>query len=317
MSIVFATNRRGQPKLPTLMKGDARDIFKQTFTLALPVALGAFVMQMSQVIDSVMVVNLLSVANETSLYGLWTGPVNSMLGLPIALSAGVAVSALPSITRTFVTNDREKLNSSFNSAFKLTIVIGTPCAFGMIMLSRPIISLLYGGLAAEEIHVAGLLLAISGLSILFLSIMQTSVSVLQAVGKPYVSVYIIAGAIVVKAVVNLLLLPIDSINIYGAALSETLCYLFSTVCVMIYLSTKLKLKIQLSETVLKPVAASLIMTLGLTLLITFAENFVATKIGTLMSIGIAGLLYLASLWVLRVFSEAELNLLPKRRREVS
>ena len=141
-------------------------------------------MQLSQVIDSVMVVNLLTVDNGTEMYGLWTGPVNSMLGLPIALSSGVAVSALPDITKSYVSGDKERLARSFNSAIKLTLVIALPCAFGMIALSAPILKLLYSGLPEHEIFVSSVLLSLSGLSIVFLALLGTCVSVCQAVGKP-------------------------------------------------------------------------------------------------------------------------------------
>lgn len=316
MSTIYLVDRRKNKTAPVkLQKTDISEIAKQTITIALPVALGAFVMQLSQVIDSIMVVNLLTVDGATSLYGLWTGPVNSMLGLPIALSAGVAVAALPSITKTKVAGDSEKLSGAFNSALKLTLVIAVPCAFGMIMLSRPILSLLYGGLAETEIYTASLLLAISGLSIVFLAIMQTSVAVLQAVGKPYVSVIIIACSIVVKAVVNLFLLPINSINIYGAAISETLCYLFATVCVMIYLTAKQKMKIDVTNTVLKPVASSAVMTLAIVVLVGFAGDFVNTKLGTLTTIVIAGIAYFAMLMMLKTFDSKELALLPSKKKK--
>ena len=103
MSVVYLVHaRRNKFGKIRVAKEDVKSITPAVFALAVPVALGGFVMQMSQVIDSVMVVNLLTVPNATQMYGLWTGPVNSMLGLPIALSGGVAVSALPSITLSLI-----------------------------------------------------------------------------------------------------------------------------------------------------------------------------------------------------------------------
>ncbi len=315
MTIVYLRYSRTNKFAVSLQKSDVHQISRSIFNLALPVALGGFVMQMSQVIDSVMVVNLLTVPNATNLYGLWTGPVNSMLGLPIALSAGVAVSALPSITGTFVSGDRQKLLSAYNSAFKLTIVIALPCALGMIALSRPILSMLYGSLPADEIYISAMLLSISGMSIVFLAIMQTAVSVFQALNKPYVSVYILTGAIVVKAVVNLVLLPSAKINIYGAAISETLCYLFATICVIIYTKRGLHLHLDMVACVLKPLAASMVMTVGLAALTIFAESFVSTTIGTLFTIAVSGVLYMASLALFKVFDSNELALMRFRLKK--
>lgn len=293
-----------------LTKEDVKSITPAVFALAIPVALGGFVMQMSQVIDSVMVVNLLTVPNATQMYGLWTGPVNSMLGLPIALSGGVAVSALPSITKTYCAGDKDSLNAAYNTAMKLTLVIAIPCALGMIALSRPILQLLYGGLPAEEITVASMLLSLSGLSIVFLAYMQTAVSVCQAIGKPYASVVIVAFAIVVKALVNLFTLPNPQINIYGAAISETLCYLFATVCVTIYLRKKADLKLDLNQCLVKPLSAGCLMTLCITVAVLFADNVFSGTLGTLLLIALSGVIYVSTVFTLKVFTKNELTMLP-------
>ena len=316
MSTVYLVHRSKQKvgKI-SVSWADAKSIAPSVLALAIPVALGGFAMQMSQVIDSVMVVNLLTVPNATEMYGLWTGPVNSMLGLPIALSSGVAVSALPSITKTFYSGESESLHKSFNSAMKLTLVIALPCAFGMIALSRPILQLLYGSLPQEEIYVSSVLLSLSGMSIVFLAIMQTCVSVCQAVGKPYATVVIVSLSIVVKAAVNLALLPNSQINIYGAAISETLCYLFATVCVIIYLRRKVKLKIDVNACVLKPLAAGLMMTLFITIALTLLNNFFVGTLGTLLMIAIAGGIYFGGLFALKVFDRSELNFLPVKQKQ--
>jgi len=315
MSVVYFVHRKRAKPLPVrLEKGDASTVFKSIFALSVPVALGSFAMQLSQVIDSVMVVNLLTVPNATQMYGLWTGPVNSMLGLPIALSGGVAVSALPNITKTYYSGDTEKLHRSFNSAMKLTLVISIPCALGMIALSKPILQLLYGGLPESEINVAALLLSLSGLSIVFLSVVQTGISVCQAVGKPYATVVIVSLSIVVKAVVNLILLPNSKVNIYGAAISETLCYLFATVCVIIYLKVKVGLKADFTQSVMKPTAAALLMTLCITVAVAFAGKVFTTTVGTLALIAICAVVYFSTLSLFKVFSREELALRPFKQK---
>lgn len=315
MSGVYAVHKRNSKSLPvTLTKQDVKNFGAGVFSLAVPVALGGFAMQLSQVIDSVMVVNLLNVPNATGMYGLWTGPVNSMLGLPIALSSGVAVSALPSITKTYYSNDREKLQQGFNSAMKLTLVIALPCAFGMMALSKPILSLLYGSLPAEEIHVSSVLLSLSALSIVFLAVVQTCVSVCQAVGKPYATVVFVSLAIVVKAVVNLLLLPNAKLNIYGAAISETLCYLFATICVIIYLRVKVGLKTDVTQCLLKPMAAGMLMTLCITIAIVFADSVFTTTVGTLALIAVSVVVYFSALSLMKVFNKEEMSFLPSKRK---
>ncbi|MEG1528507.1 MAG: polysaccharide biosynthesis protein [Clostridia bacterium] len=284
------------------------DSLSKIFTLALPIVMGSFIMQMSQLVDSIMVVNLVNAPNATSLYGLWTGPVNSLLGFPIALSAGVAVSALPSITRTAVGKNRQHLISKYNSAFKLTILVALPSALGLMVLSKPIISLLYASLPLEEIEIASKLLMYSGLSILFLSLVQTMTATLQALSKPYVAVVIVVGAVAIKLIVNYILLPLKNVDIYGAALSETFCYLFACICGIIYLKVRSNLSIDIVNSLLKPIACNAIMLTGLLVITTFATDFVATITGTLVSILLCIVIYVASAFALKVFTKEELDL---------
>ena len=208
-------------------------------------------MQMSQVVDSVMVGNLLTVPNATGMLRIVDGARQLYAGASHCPFGGVAVSALPSITKTYYANDSRKLQQSFNSAMKLTLVISLPCAFGMIALSKPILQLLYGSLPQEEIYIASVLLSLSGLSIVFLAVVQTCVSVCQAVGKPYATVVFVSLAIVVKAVINCFCCP-TTIKYLRGGNFRTMCYLFATLCVIIYLRVKVGLKMDVTTCLVKP-----------------------------------------------------------------
>ena len=171
-----------------------------------------------------------------------------------------------------------------------------------------------GGLPDTEIYVSSVLLSISGLSIVFLAIMQTAVSVCQAVGKPYASVIIISFAIVVKALVNLFTLPNAKINIYGAALSETLCYLFATVYVIIYLKRKVGLKLNVNQCVIKPLASGMLMTLCITVAVLFTGGTFNSSWGTLVLIALSGVIYFAGIFAFKVFDRSELAFLPIKQK---
>lgn len=285
---------------------------RRIFSIALPVVMSSFIMQTVQLLDSVMVVNLLK-TNPTNLYGLWSGPVNSLLGLPVTLTAGVAVSALPAITRSFAKGDRNELNDKYNQALKLTILMALPSAIGVTVLAKPILSLLYGSLPAEEIALSATLLSISAPSIIFVSLLQTVVATLQALCKPYVPVFLLVGGIAVKFVFNLILLPIEGVNIYGAAVSETLCYLFAAVSGLIYLRLKQGLKVDFTTNVLKPTACSLVMLLSLLALTIGAAGFISTWVGTLVAIALCVVIYFAMVYQLKIFNEGELNRIIRRR----
>jgi stage V sporulation protein B len=301
----FPSNR-----LPLENTTDDRFDKRHIVSLALPVVLGGFIMQTAQLLDSVMVVNLVK-QEATTMYGLWSGPVNSLLGLPVTLTAGVAVSTLPTITRSFAKGDKIDLNERYNQALKLTILLALPCALGVTVLGKPILKLLYGALPSSEIALSAYMLALSAPSIIFVSLLQTIVATLQALKKPYVPVFLLSGGIAVKFTFNLILLPLIGIN--GAAISESLCYLFAATSGIIYLRAKQGLTIDFTTNLLKPVACSLVMLLGLLALTFGAAAFVSTWQGTIIAILLCAIIYFAMVFQLRLFNTQELNSIIKRR----
>lgn len=319
-SAFLAKRKAYMPPLPpsnqafAAAESSANSIRRGITAVCVPVLLGSFIMQLTQLIDSVLVVNLLTVPGATGLYGIWTGPVNSILGLPVTLAAGVAITALPSITRSFASQNRERLREKYNSAFKLTVVIALPSALGVAALARPIIRLLYSGLSPAEIDTAALLLICSAGTIVFISLLQTTVAALQAVGKPYVGVLTVVGGVCIKLLLNVVLLPVAGINIYAAAISETMCYLFAVTGDIIVLRKKLCLKIDFHGSLLRPLACSLVMAVVATAFAAFAPTFTATALGTLVAIGVCAVVYLAAVMLLRVFSAEELTMLARRKK---
>lgn len=310
MFIAYLTDKKVRP---CVCKQSRQNFMPNIFILALPLVISGIIMQLSQLLDSVMVVNLLNLPNATSAYGLWTGPVNSLLGFPVTLSSGVAVSALPALTRTAVKGKR--LEEKYNSAVKLTLVVALPSAVGLMVLSQPIMSLLYSGLPAEEIEVAAKLMLISGFSVVFLSLTQTMFSALQAMGKPYAGVIALGIGAAVKFSANAILLPMPSVNIYGAAVSETLCYLFAVLSASLYLKFSAKLSLDALNTLIKPVACCSIMLTGLLALSLLAKDFVMSAAGTLVTIVLCVLLYGAGIFALKVFDKSEIGILDKGRKE--
>ena len=175
-------------------------------------------------------------------------------------------------------------------------------------------SLLYSNLPYEEIDIAGRLLSLSGISVLFLALMQTCVSVFQAINKPYVPVVGLSLSIAVKAIANLVLLPLPSVGIYGSAISETLCFLVACIIMLGYLAVKCRLVPDVQSCVIKPLAAALVMTLYITVLATFVKFFTDTKLGTVIAVVTAGAVYFVTLYLLKVFDKNELNVLPLKQR---
>ena len=208
---------------------------RKLLLLSLPVTVSAVFLPLSQMLDCVMSVHFLNRLglDGTAMYGLLSGPVFSLTGVPVVLAAAVASAALPVLAG--LKEDPLRRAEKVGFCFKLTLFVSAPAAFFFLFFAGEIVSFLYGGLDPAEIAVTADLLRLSALSVIFLSLMQTAVSVLVALGKVRVSVGFLGGAIGVKLLLDLILLPIPQIHIYGAAISATACYLVAGILDLYYI----------------------------------------------------------------------------------
>lgn len=280
-------------------------LMKELTAIALPLTLGGLIMPVSQLIDSALVLNLVKAGDATTLYGIWSGPVHSLLGLPVVLVGGVAAAVLPAISRAHVSGNKPLMDANVNSALKLTNVIALPCVLGFACLSNQIVLLLYSALPQADLQLAGRLLAFSSVSILFLALSGTCTSIMQGTGRIYFPLLFLGISCVVKIVLNLILMPIEQINIYAFAISTTICYLLSAALGLGFITRRQNVKIDVMQTFFKPLACTLAMTLTLVLFSVLAPDFVNTRLGTVVAILAGGAVYAVFVVLLRVFGSVD------------
>ena len=204
---------------------DAKTIIKTT----IPITLIGILLPFSQVIDSILTINIISgYRNDaTALFGLLSGVVMTVINLPVSICYGLGSVAIPSISNS--ASEEQKTNRA-TKILLLTCAVALPCFIGLAIFAPQVISLLFRSLSISEKATAVKLLRLTSPCVLFLSILQTSNSVFIGKGKLYTPVINLSVGVVVKIVLSVLLLSIPSINIYGGAISINACYF--TVCVI-------------------------------------------------------------------------------------
>ncbi len=275
-------------------------IYGRLFKTAIPVTLGGVLLPLSQLIDSSLILNLIS--NEaTRMYGIWSGPVHSLYAMPVILAGGIAAAILPSISGSAAKRNLDSINHKIGMALKLNNVIVMPCVVGFLLLSRPIIKLLYSALPSSDVVLSAQLLMVTALGTLLLSYSGTITSILQGLGKEFVSLAFLTISIAIKTVFSIFLLPNPAVNIFAVAFSLLLCYfVYVTVCA-IYLGSKFKIRINIYPVFTKPLLCCLIMSVPIVLFSVTAADFVNSIRGTILVIVIAVVVYAAAVLVLKVF----------------
>lgn len=196
---------------------------KGLFHVALPIAAVAILMPVASFFDSVIIVNMLKAYGleksvATAQYGILSGPVNSLINMPVVAIMSLAVAIVPSVSASRVTKDIDGVMIKSSLCVRLAYLLGIPFAFFLAVFSKNIIGLIYPDLSSQDMQVAVNVLLISSANVVFLSVMQIYVSLLQALDKTKYAVVSLVAAIVVKIASDVLLTKYIGIN--GAAIAS-------------------------------------------------------------------------------------------------
>ena len=220
----------------SLFRAQALTVIKIT----VPITLVGIAIPLSQVIDSFLIVNLLSVyrPDATSLYGLFSGAATTVINLPVALCYGIAVVAIPAIAGA---KNRENRDKNAVKTLLMTLTVAAPLALAVAAAAPFAVNLLFRRLSPTEKEITVNLLRIMSVNVVFLSFLQTENAVLIGKDKPYLPVLSLGIGIAVKTALMFILLPINRINIYGSAIASIACY-FTACLVNLILITGLRVK---------------------------------------------------------------------------
>jgi Membrane protein involved in the export of O-antigen and teichoic acid len=262
---------------------------KTLLKLAVPISLGALVVNITSIIDLVSIMNALraSINADTDLfmkywgskipagmpledipnflYGSFTGLCVSLFALVPAFTASFGKSALPNIAAANSMGDSEALGKSIKSAIFTTGLISLPAGIGVSLLSTEILTFLFGN-NPIEIAVAAPVLSVMGVGVIFCAFAVPMFSILQALGRTDLPIKIMIFGTGAKFFANTLLVPSPKIGIVGAGIGTVICY--AVIFCMAYVSIKRvsKAKIGLIKTfwnvILGTAAMSLVILLG-------------------------------------------------------
>ena len=229
--VCFLFFRRKRGVKSEIKSESFRVLSRQVFGLAVPITLGGLIAPITAMVDSLLVVNLLmftgfSTAQATTLLGIQSGIVEPLVNVPVIIAVSISTVILPNISKFSAENSKEEVDKIIEKAFQISLCISVACAICYVIFGKQILSFLYGSSFAEgELVIAVKLLFFGCFNIIFLSLVQVTAGVLQGLGYSKVPVRSLLIGCVVKIAFDLVLIPIQEINIFGAVISGAVCYL--------------------------------------------------------------------------------------------
>lgn len=293
-----------------------KSLAKELIDIAIPITIGSTIMPFMMILDSAIVMNRLQATGWTLAmskvkYGLISGYCDPLVAFPGVFIDAISISMIPAVTAAFTLKKQNDLNHNIQAGIKTMMVVAYPCAIGLAVLAKPILTLLYPA-KPDEVLMAVPLLQIMAIGVVTLSMMRTFSSALQGIGKmvlPVVNLFI--GA-VLKIVLSYILVGIPAINVNGAAIGSVTAYLLAGILNYIGLRKYADVRLDLRGTFVKPLVSAAIMG-GLTIAVYKLMSIIcdSNALSTLVAIAIAVAAYFVLIFITGTVSREETSLLPK------
>ena len=298
--------------------------------IAIPITLGAVVLQLSALIDTFTIMNRLNHVNTIApdilyaqygmyltqnehmhefLYGCFMSSV-TLFNLVPAFTSIFSKSGLPNVTAAFTQHDRVKIKVSIESVIRVTALVAAPMAFGISFMAEPILRLLYKNLEGA-INIGAPLLQILGIAALFLALVGPLNAVFQGIGRMDLPVKFLFVGALLKLILNTVLIQIPSINIMGGAISTIVCYGTIITLSLFTLKNKVNVTLNFNSILIKPIISGFICGFSAYLCNLALTNIATNSIITIVSISVGAIFYVISLGVLNAISKDDVLMLPK------
>lgn len=302
-------------KLPPSNSKPKKEVASQLQKIAIPITISSAVISLTNFIDMIVIQNRLQTIGYTekgasTLYGIYETMCISMMNLPQTLIAAVTVSLIPIIAASITQGNINRAKRTVESAMRLVSLMAFPCAVGLIVLTEPILSLLFN----EDVLTAAPLLRSLAVSTIFMSFVALTSAILQSIGRERTALYSMLIGSGVKLIVNYILIGIPSVGISGAPVGTVLCYTVIMCINLIIVAGSKQAAPQKWMSILKPAAAALVMGIFVYLVYPWLSSNMNMAVSTLLMICAGALLYIITLVAIGGFYREDIEMLPKGKK---
>lgn len=301
-------------------------IVKKLIVIAIPITLSATILSLTNTIDTTLMIRRLVSSGiikdeATKIMGAYTSMSVPLNNLAPNLIYPFAVSVIPAITGMFTAGNENEAKKVIASTLRIASVIAIPCSIGLMLFSRPIVSLLYesnetialGGEMIAETDVAAGLLSVLATSIFFVAMVSVTNAVLQAYGKEKLTIFSTLIGITAKIVLNYVLIGNATVGMYGAPIATVTCYASIAVLNFIFIACFTDYLPNVLSTSLRPLIASAV-SIGVCRLVYHFVVDDVTKETTVIFIVLSAILYFASTFLFKCINSEDIKMLPKGKK---
>ena len=243
-----------------------------------------------------------------NLYGILQ-KAETVTHLPMAVSSTLYAAMVPVVSAAFAKGDMQAANRKISSSVFMSSLIICPCMGGLVVLAEPILKMLYP--SAPE---GALILQLLVLTLPLCSLTYILNGVLYGAGKLKVPAIALGIGAIVKLILNISLISIPSLNIYGAVIStityQTVVFIIETV--IVYRTVDITLDYR--QCFLKPALSALVMSIAVWVAYSLVSRIAGNTVSTVISVAFGVIVYAVALFIFKTFTKEDILELPMGER---
>lgn len=295
-----------------------KKIITTLLAIGIPITISSSVMSFTNVIDGMILSSRLqslgySPTDVSAMFGNYKTLAVTYFNLPPALIYPITASIVPLLSASVAGKKDGLVKSTMNSSLRICSIISLPCAFGMSVLSYPLLSLLFPSASSEK---AAPLLSVLAPSMFFLAMLSVTNSFLQSHKYQVYPIISMLGGACVKLISSYFLIGTKGVEMYGAPIGTFLCYLTTMLLNFFFVAKKIGYIPNIAKIFVKPFISAVLCAVtawGAYSLFSFilpSEGSMG-KVITVLAVGVAAVAYLIAIFALKAITKEDIVLLPK------
>lgn len=297
---------------------DYQTLLKLVLITIFPIILNQTLYSVSGTLDSVLLNSVLdskgfSEEARLVLWGRYSSKYRLLANLPLSIASAIGVAVVPNIVRAHTENNQRLLYEKTAQAVKFNMMIAIPCAFGLAVLAKPIMFVLFN----DNTEMTPLLMQLGALAIVLYAYSTTTSNVLQGLSMMRYPVIHAAAGIIVYVSIDYILLSFFDMGVYALIVGHTVFPLIVSLFNWLRIQMETGYKQEVLRTFLMPTVCSAVM--AVVSYFFYLGMYTITKseiISLIVTIVLAACIYFLLMILTRTLSEKEIYDLPMGGRIV-
>lgn len=302
-----------------------KEIFKYMFNFALPLIVSTgFIYAGNNLVDVANIKSGLLKSGFTDSYATIRygnfGNFMQLVNVPMIIISSLSLTILPILAKANTLESKDELKNNIKQIFKISFLISIPSAVGLSVLSEPIFDMIF----VSSQYKGSDLLKFGSFIIVSYSLFQLSNTILNSVGRVYKGTTSAMIGVIIKILSNFILIPIATINIFGAIIGLCLSQAIPFLLNYRHIKNHIGTKESLVNSWAKPLLSSAIM--GICVFLTYnglfkllslmLPKYPSLSISILASVYVGAVVYIKTMYITKGITEKDLSIVPKKLRKL-